>query len=73
MGERHHRYVWYDGNGKQSGGRQASISQRQLGSDVLKKECSEKKCIWLINVLAKLIYKQHFCNDRRQMLMSIAF
>ena len=35
MGERHHWYVWYDGSSKQSGGGQASISQRHLGSDVL--------------------------------------
>ena len=28
MGERHHRYVWYDGSSKQRGGGQASISQR---------------------------------------------
>ena len=27
MGERHHIYVWYDDSSKQSGGRQASISQ----------------------------------------------
>ena len=27
MGERHHRYVWGDGNSKQSGGGQASVSQ----------------------------------------------
>ena len=35
MGERHHRYVWYDGSSKQSGGGQALISQINLGSDVL--------------------------------------
>ena len=43
MGERHHRYVWYDGSSKQSGGGQASISQGHLGSDVLTRICSEKK------------------------------
>ena len=43
MGERHHRYVWYDGSRKQSGGGQASILQRHLGSNVLKRICSEKK------------------------------
>ena len=43
MGERHHRYVWYDDSSKQSGGGQASISQRHLGSDVLTRICSEKK------------------------------
>ena len=31
MGERHHSDVWYDGSSKQSGGGQASISQRHLG------------------------------------------
>ena len=35
MGERHQRYVRYDGSSKQSGRGQASISQRHLGSDVL--------------------------------------
>ena len=34
-GERHHRYVWYDDSGKQSGGGQATITQSHLGSDVL--------------------------------------
>ena len=43
MGERHHRYVRYDGSSKQNGGGQASISQRHLGSDVLTRICSEKK------------------------------
>ena len=43
MGEIHHRYVWYDGSGKQSGGGQASISQRHLGSDVLTRICSERE------------------------------
>ena len=33
MGERHRRYVWYDGNSKQSGGAEASIWQIHLGSD----------------------------------------
>ena len=33
MGERHHRYIWYDSSSKQSGGGQASILQRHLGSD----------------------------------------
>ena len=41
--ERHPRYVWYDGSSKQSGGGQASVSQRHLGSDVLARICSEKK------------------------------
>ena len=27
MGEKHHRYIQYDGSSKQSGGRQASTSQ----------------------------------------------
>ena len=36
-------YVWYDGSSKQSGGGQASISQRHLGSDVLMRKISEKK------------------------------
>ena len=43
MGEIHYRYVWYDGSSKQSGGGQASISQRLLGSDVLTRICSEMK------------------------------
>ena len=43
MGEIHHRYVWYDGSSEQSGGGQASISQRHLGSDVLTRICSEKR------------------------------
>ena len=43
MAERHHRYVWYDGSSKQSGGGQASISQRHMGSDVLMRICSEKR------------------------------
>ena len=43
MGERHDRCVWYDGSSKQSGGGQASISQRHLGSDVLNRICSKKK------------------------------
>ena len=38
MGERHHRYVWYDGSSKQSGD-----GQRHLGSDVLTRICSEKR------------------------------
>ena len=33
MGERHHKYVWYDGNSNEMCGGQASISQRHLGSD----------------------------------------
>ena len=32
MGERHHIYVWYDGSSKRSGGGQASVSQRHLGT-----------------------------------------
>ena len=50
MGERHHRYIRYDGNSKQSGGGQASILQRYLGRDVLKRICSQKKifeCIYV--------------------------
>ena len=43
MGERHHRYIWNGGSSKQSGGGQASISQRHLGSDVLTRICSEKR------------------------------
>ena len=43
MGDRHHRYVWYDGNSNQSGGRQAPISQRRLGSGVPKRISSEKR------------------------------
>ena len=43
MGERHHGYVWNDDSSKQSGGGQASISQRHLGSDVLTRICSEEK------------------------------
>ena len=31
MGEKHHRYIWYDGNSKQSGGGQTSISQETSG------------------------------------------
>ena len=37
------KYVWYDGSSKQSGGGQASLSQRHLGSDILTRICSEKK------------------------------
>ena len=33
----HRAYVWYDGSSKQSGVGQASISQRHLGSVVLKR------------------------------------
>ena len=36
------RYVWYDGSSKQSAGGQASLSQRHLGSDALKRICFEK-------------------------------
>ena len=47
MGERHQRYVCTkrisDGSSKQSGGGQASVSQRHLGSEVLTRICSEKK------------------------------
>ena len=45
VGERHHRYVWYDDSSKQSGGGQASIPQISihLGSDFLTRICSEKK------------------------------
>ena len=53
--EIHHRYVWYDGSSKQSGGGQASISQRHLGSGVLTRICSEKKIMlsacFLINAI----------------------
>ena len=42
MGEIHHRYIWYDGSSKQSGGGQASTSQRYLASDVLRRICSEE-------------------------------
>ena len=47
MGERHHRYVWYDGSSKQSGKGQASIShfaetsgQRHRDEDMLREERS---------------------------------
>ena len=50
MGEIHHRYVWYDDSSKQSGGGQASISQRHLGSDVLTRICSEKRAYKVENV-----------------------
>ena len=43
MGERHHRYVWYDGSSKLSGGGQASIPPRHLGSDVPKRIWSEEE------------------------------
>ena len=39
-------YVWHDGSSKQSGGEQASISQRHLGSDVLTLICFEKNKVW---------------------------
>ena len=32
MGERHHTYVWYDGNSMQSGGGQASFCDQELFS-----------------------------------------
>ena len=54
MGERHHRYVWYDGSSKQSDGGQASISQRHLGSDVLTRIRSEKKSISVIGFPKKV-------------------
>ena len=43
--QRWEKDVWYDGSRKQSGGGQASISQRHLGSDVLTTICSEEKSI----------------------------
>ena len=43
MGELHHIYVRYDDINKQSGGGQASILQRHLGSDVMTRICSETK------------------------------
>ena len=45
MGEiyRPNVYVRYDGSSKQSGGGQAPISKRHLGSDVLTRICSGKK------------------------------
>ena len=53
--EIYHRYVWYDDSSKQSGGGQASISQRNLGSDVLTMICSEKKimlsALFLVNAI----------------------
>ena len=49
-------YVWYDDSGKQSGGGQASVSQRHLGSDVLTRICSEKKKISVI------IRGNHLCS-----------
>ena len=50
MGERHHRHVWYmyNDSSKQSGGGPASISQRHLGSDILKRICSEKKRVEIV-------------------------
>ena len=36
-------FVWYDDSSEQSGGGQASISQRYQGSDVLTSTCFEKK------------------------------
>ena len=45
MGDIHHMYIWYDGNSKQSGIGQASISQRRLGRDVFTRTCSQKKII----------------------------
>ena len=55
MGEIHHRYVWYDDSGKQSGRGQASVSQGHLGSDVLTRICSEKKnlCSAVFRVLSQ--------------------
>ena len=35
-------HVWYGGSSKQSSRGQASILQRHLGSDVLKRICSKK-------------------------------
>ena len=43
MGERHHRYIWYDGNSTQTGGGQASILREHFGSDVLKRICFQMK------------------------------
>ena len=37
MGGRHHRYIQYDGNRKSSGRGEATIWQRHLGSDILKR------------------------------------
>ena len=51
MGERHHIYVWYDGSSKQSGGGQASISQRHMGSDVLTRICSEKRTLTHFSIM----------------------
>ena len=42
MGERHRRYIRYDGNSKQSTEGQASMPQRHLGSDVMERTCSQK-------------------------------
>ena len=50
MGDRQHKYVWYDGSSKQRGGRQASISQRLLGSNVLTRIYSEKRKNTLITI-----------------------
>ena len=43
MGEVHNIYIWYDDNSNYSGGEQASISERQLGSDVLMRMCFQKR------------------------------
>ena len=52
MGEIHHIiYVWYDDSGKQSGGGQTTIPRIHLGSDVLKRICSEKKSITYMTLL----------------------
>ena len=74
MGEGHHRYIRYDGNGNYSGGRQASISEIHLGSDVLKRIsdvlkriCSQKKYIdadllddLCVDRLTRLRHEHHF-------------
>ena len=64
MGEIRHRYVWYDGSSKQSGGGQASISQRHLGSDVLTSICSENKKTETDNI--DWTMKTRMCIDTRR-------
>ena len=43
MGERHHRYIWYDGNSKQSGRGEEFISQGQFVQRYPEEDSLQKK------------------------------
>ena len=68
MGERHYRYIWYDGSSKQSGRGQTSISHIDLGSDFLSRICYEKKKVTqVINRVGRYgshVDKAYFTSDK---------